>query len=202
MSPPRFSVLFAEGLTSKGHLVKIFNNPNGYSQESGRNEDGMEIDDLDVWGRNPPVAWAREAAERWASLAKRAALLYMDLFVVSPLPRTETEVLVLVWENPNDAEPARLAEMLRVSRQSMTGILDKLERDGFLKRTAHPTDRRRKILRLQSKGKALVCAFVRSILWREAVRFSADSERDVSETLDRLDSLFARTEAWNREHPL
>ncbi len=162
----------------------------------------MEIDDLDVWGRNPPVAWAREAAERWASLAKRAALLYMDLFVVSPLPRTETEVLVLVWENPNDAEPARLAEMLRVSRQSMTGILDKLERDGFLKRTAHPTDRRRKILRLQSKGKALVCAFVRSILWREAVRFSADSERDVSETLDRLDSLLARTEAWNREHPL
>ena len=162
----------------------------------------MEIGELDVWGRNPPVAWAREAAERWASLAKRAALLYMDLFVMSPLPRTETEVLALVWENPGDAEPARLAEMLRVSRQSMTGILDKLERDGFLKRTAHPTDRRRKILRLQPKGKALVRAFARAILWREAARFAADSERDVSETLGRLDSLLARAEAWNREHPL
>ena len=56
----------------------------------------MELKELGVWGRNPPADWIQEAAQRWAVLAKRAALVYMDLFRASPLPRAETEVLALV----------------------------------------------------------------------------------------------------------
>ena len=57
----------------------------------------MELKELGIWGRNPPADWIQEAAQRWAVLAKRAALAYMDLFRASPLPRVETEVLAFVW---------------------------------------------------------------------------------------------------------
>ena len=119
----------------------------------------MELKELGVWGRNPPADWIQEAAQRWAVLAKRAALVYIDLFRASPLPRAETEVLALVWENPDSAEPALLAGALRVSRQSMTGLLDKLERGGYLARTPHAADRRRKTIRLRKKGLAVVRGF-------------------------------------------
>ena len=35
----------------------------------------MELKELGVWGRNPPAGWIQEAAQRWAVLAKRAALV-------------------------------------------------------------------------------------------------------------------------------
>ena len=162
----------------------------------------MEIGELDVWGRNPPAAWAREAAERWASMAKRAALLYMDLFVASPLPRTETETLVLVWEDPDDAEPARLAEKLRVSRQTMTGILDKLERARCLERASHPSDRRRKSIRLLPRGRAVVREFAGAILRHEAALFETRSGTEVAGTFDKLDAILDLVEKWDREHPL
>lgn len=162
----------------------------------------MEIGELNVWGRNPPAAWARGAAERWAALAKRAALLYMDLFVASPLPRTETELLTLVWENPDDAEPAWLAERLRVSRQTMTGILDKLERARCLERASHPSDRRRKSIRLLPKGRAVLRDFAGAVLRREAALFETRSGAEVSEALDRIDALIGFSEKWDREHPL
>ena len=137
----------------------------------------MELKELGVWGRNPPADWIQEAAQRWAVLAKRAALVYMDLFRASPLPRVETEVLALVWENPDSAEPALLAGALRVSRQSMTGLLDKLERGGYLERTPHAADRRRKTIRLRKKGLAVVRGFAGGVIRREAALFGTRSER-------------------------
>ena len=104
----------------------------------------MKVEELDIWGAKPPAKWVREAAGRWGDLVERAALLFMDLLASSPLPRTETEILVALWREPDAAEPAILAERLRVSRQSMTGLLDKLESGGYVARAGHPTDRRRR----------------------------------------------------------
>lgn len=162
----------------------------------------MEIGELDIWERNSPTAWARDAAERWATLAKRAALLYMDVFVASPLPRTETEVLMLVWEDPEAAEPARLAEKLRVSRQTMTGILDKLERARCLERASHPSDRRRKSIRLLPRGRAVVRDFSGAVLRHEAALFETRSEAEVAGAFDKLGAFLDHMEKWDREHPL
>jgi DNA-binding MarR family transcriptional regulator len=38
--------------------------------------------------------------------------------------------------------PSELGERLIVTRATVTGLLDSLERRGFVRRTAHPTDRR------------------------------------------------------------
>ena len=161
-----------------------------------------DIDDLNIWRGSTTTAWARRAAERWALLMERAALLYMGLFSASPLPRTETEILVLLWQYPEEGEPAILADKLHVSRQSMTGILDKLETGGYAMRAPHATDRRRKVIRLTDKGREIVRSFVGSMFRREAALFERHPEVNVDKTLDEMDRMLSLEEAWMNEYPL
>ena len=58
-------------------------------------------------------------------------------------------VLMLLWGDCQDPEPnthgrtpAELADQSNVTRATMTGLIDTLERDGFVKRTADTADRR------------------------------------------------------------
>jgi DNA-binding MarR family transcriptional regulator len=48
-----------------------------------------------------------------------------------------------------------IAQSLGVSPSTMTGLADRLEREGYLRRTPHPTDRRASVLELTGKGKRL-----------------------------------------------
>ena len=50
-------------------------------------------------------------------------------------------------------EAAELADHLYLPRQTMTYMLDSLEKEGNIYRESHPTDRRRKIIRLTERGK-------------------------------------------------
>lgn len=156
----------------------------------------MKLEELDIWGAKPPEPWVRAAADRWADLMERVAYLFNDLFASSPLPRTETEILVLLWKEPETAEPAILAERLRVSRQSMTGLLDRLETGRYVARSAHPTDRRRTVIRLKPKGLAVVRSFAAGILRREAALFASRSEAEVNATLSAFESMIALAANW------
>ena len=160
-----------------------------------------DIDNLDIWRGSTTAQWARRAAERWALLMDRAALLYMALFAASPLPRTETEILVLLWQNPEEGEPAILADKLHVSRQSMTGILDKLEAGGYALRAPHATDRRRKVVRLTEKGWEIVRSFAGSVFHREASLFERLPEATVKTSLDELDRMLSLAESWAAKYP-
>ena len=58
-------------------------------------------------------------------------------------------VLMLLWGDGQNPEanaqgmtPAELADRSNVTRATMTGLVDNLERDGFVKRSADPVDRR------------------------------------------------------------
>lgn len=53
-------------------------------------------------------------------------------------------------------EPCQLAERLLVSRPSMSGLLDTLEGKGLIRRTPHHEDRRRVLVALTEKGRALL----------------------------------------------
>ena len=161
-----------------------------------------DIDDLNIWRGSTTTAWARQAAERWALLVERAARLFFSLFAASPLPRTETEILVLLWRKPEAGEPAILADELHVSRQSMTGILDKLEAGGYALRAPHATDRRRKVVRLTEKGWEIVRSFAGSVFHRAAAVFERHSEVNIDATLDELDRMLSLQEAWMNEKPL
>jgi DNA-binding MarR family transcriptional regulator len=56
--------------------------------------------------------------------------------------------------------PAELADCAQVTRATMTGLIDTLERDGFVKREHAPDDRRMMLVQLTTKG----CDFLESIL--------------------------------------
>lgn len=52
----------------------------------------------------------------------------------------------------NDCEPAQIADRTLIPRQTMTTILDKLEKLRLVERVDHPTDRRRKVIELTKDG--------------------------------------------------
>ena len=61
-------------------------------------------------------------------------------------------VVLLALCAEDDMEPAQIADRVLIPRQTVTSILDKLEAGGFVVRTDHPTDRRRKVIRLTEAG--------------------------------------------------
>jgi len=52
--------------------------------------------------------------------------------------------------------PSEIAEKLSVSRATITGLLDGLEKDGYIERQAHPDDRRALSIHLTECGKAFL----------------------------------------------
>lgn len=56
--------------------------------------------------------------------------------------------------------PAELAAAAGVTRATMTGLVDTLERDGFVKREPDPTDRRTISVRLTAKGEKFLGEFL------------------------------------------
>ena len=79
----------------------------------------------------------------WRSVQPRAAKL-MGADECTPGPRT----------------PAELADAAGVTRATMTGLIDTLERDGFVKREPDPDDRRMMSVRLTSRGECFMQEFL------------------------------------------
>ena len=162
----------------------------------------MHIEKLEIWGKDSPKPWVCDAANRWAHLLVRSALIYLDLFSASPLSRTETEILYLLFlEDGERSEPALLADRLHVSRQSMTGLLDRLENAGFVSRNAHETDRRRKVVRLTAEGLRLVQTVAERALRRDAALIAKFPKQEVSDTLGLMEDICDKVEAWVVNHP-
>ncbi len=61
---------------------------------------------------------------------------------------------------PGPRTPAELAKMAGVTRATMTGLLDTLERDGFVRREPDPKDRRMMSVRLTRAGQEFLSKFL------------------------------------------
>lgn len=94
-------------------------------------------------------------------------------------------VLLAVSDTPGIA-PGQVAEQLGVTRATVTGLTDALEKSALLERSAVSGDRRSLSLRTTSAGEALVAEL--SPIYRDwltviAVDVSADQERATSAAL-------------------
>lgn len=69
-------------------------------------------------------------------------------------------LLSLLRDMPDGLSPHALAERAGVTRGTITGLLDGLERDGFLARHPDQFDRRKLFVRLSAKGKAAAATLV------------------------------------------
>ncbi|HEX9035270.1 MAG TPA: MarR family transcriptional regulator [Streptosporangiaceae bacterium] len=66
------------------------------------------------------------------------------------------EVLVVLYFNDGSLPLARLGRQLQVHQTSVTNLIDKLEAQGLIKRTPHPTDRRSTVAQITTAGSSLL----------------------------------------------
>ncbi len=74
-----------------------------------------------------------------------------------PLGLSQAGGLVLgVLRDHGAMTPSELGERLIVSRATVTGLVDSLERRGFVRRTPHEADRRRSLVELTEEGRQVL----------------------------------------------
>lgn len=126
----------------------------------------------------------RETSYRYsAETDKRHELLFAPYDVSFPVFR----VLSYLVLNENGATPSQIADELMILRQSMTNILDTLEKRGLVCREIDPNDRRRIRVRLQPAGEALsaeLLALEDSYLVKMG-KYISDEERRAYRVLDK-----------------
>ncbi len=102
---------------------------------------------FDLWGKFDRVYF--KILHRW-SLSYNAYLVLEELY-----------------HHPEGLEPAAVADQLSIPRQTMTFVLDSLEREGRLERLPHPGDRRRKLVALTPLGRKFAHTVVDTIFEKE-----------------------------------
>lgn len=82
----------------------------------------------------------------------------------SGLPAYVCITLVHLYYLQDASEPVSLANATNIPKQSMTSVLDYLEREKLALRIPHPRDRRRKKIALTKAGKAKSAEMMKDIL--------------------------------------
>jgi DNA-binding MarR family transcriptional regulator len=113
--------------------------------------------------------------QRWAATAVQAGRGGEDLSL------RQLAVLYLVREGA--VFPSELARQLRISPAVVTGLLDRLEQRGYLRRLADPSDRRRLRLALTDAGLAASLA----VEWMLSQDIAARLERASIPQIDALE---------------
>jgi DNA-binding MarR family transcriptional regulator len=102
---------------------------------------------------------AKVAATEGVMNTIRTADMFFDRIgrLLRPLGVSAAGGLVLgILRDHGTMSPSELGERLIVTRATVTGLLDSLERRGFVSRSANPTDRRGLLVELTPAGLAVV----------------------------------------------
>jgi DNA-binding MarR family transcriptional regulator len=119
----------------------------------------------------PRVESLEEDARRYSALDPPTVLAFLSVFIVSAelerlvephfaqwgLSQGRFVILMALRRAPHaTSTPADLAAHASVTRATITGLLDGLEKDGFVERTSRSDDRRSVDVRLTKKGQNLL----------------------------------------------
>jgi DNA-binding MarR family transcriptional regulator len=101
-------------------------------------------------------------------------------------------VLAVVRRSPGHrATPTRICEVLDRTSGGMTLALDRLERTGWLRRSADPDDRRRVVVELTPEGLAVATRVNADLhAWEDGLDLTPAQQRDTARVVDRLLTLF------------
>lgn len=108
--------------------------------------------------------------------------------LIKPLDVTPASGLVLsiLADAAGPLAPNEIAEKLIVSRATVTGLVDSLERRKFVRRRSHPTDRRMVLVEITDKGRGVTDIFRPMIHRYERDWLSALTEEEKAQLLDLL----------------
>lgn len=151
-----------------------------------------------------------EAAQQFPGLDPSACEVFLNLlrtgdeafrvtedhFHAAGLSQGRFTVLMLLY-NKSCGEthvltPAQLAERSGVTRATMTGLIDTLERDGMVTRRPDPSDRRQLCVELTSRGLAFLEKLLPEHFRRIAALMTVLTERERRTMVDLLSKIAAR----------
>ena len=126
------------------------------------------------------------AAECMLNLSRTGDLidgLVEDIVRVHGLTLATSHVLAIIDSAGRPLSPHSLSRRLVVSRASVTGLLDALEKRSLIRRRPHPEDRRMLLIELTDEARTVLAAF-RPVLHQEELRVMAClSEREQKQLL-------------------
>lgn len=96
--------------------------------------------------------------------------------------------------------PSELAEKLGVTRATVTGLLDGLEKDGLISRQMHPEDRRAFCIELTSKGRTLLAELLPEHYRRVAGLMAHLSDEERRQLVDLLYKVSLGSDAMRDEN--
>jgi DNA-binding MarR family transcriptional regulator len=128
------------------------------------------------------------ATEAVMNTIRTADLLFDKIGkVLRPLGVSSAGGLVLgLLRDHGSLSPSEIGERLIVTRATVTGLLDSLEKNGLVKRTPNPQDRRGLMIEITSAGLKIL-AKVRTVVHAEEKRWmSALDERELKKLISLL----------------
>ena len=161
----------------------------------GVTEPALRFDPIAEAGRQWRLRWGEETASPMmaaTSIMRVQQILMARLnATVEPFGLTfpRYEALMLLYLSRNGALPlGKMGARLQVHRTSMTNLIDGLERAGYARRSAHPTDRRTTMAEITERGREVAAQATDAL---NATRFGVDPLDDaaletVVATLERM----------------
>ncbi len=151
-----------------------------------------------IRSRIPLVHGEASAVEACVALLRVASDVHGVLnvnLVQHGLSQGRFSILVQIrYANDEGLTPADLAERVGVTRATITGLLDGLERAGLSRRTPHTSDRRRLVVRLTPQGRKLLDRVLPSHYARIGAVMAGLTSADRTSLLAQLDKINAALE--------
>lgn len=95
-------------------------------------------------------------------------------------------VLSSLADSGDPLSPHEIAERLIVSRATVTGLVDSLEKRGYARRCPHPTDRRMLLVEITDKGRQVADEFRPLVHGRHRASFELLDENDKERFMELL----------------
>lgn len=118
-----------------------------------------------------------------------AYLRWLETSGFSDIQPAHSAVIQPLWDAPQGARLTTLARQSRITKQSMSALVDHLQRHGYVERLPDPDDARASLVRLTSRGRAFakaIRAFARQVEDDWARRVGARRVEELRATLEVL----------------
>lgn len=110
-----------------------------------------------------------------------------DLLKPHELTFARYEVLLLLsWSRRGRAGLTRIGDQLLVHQASVTGVVDRLEADGFVRRIGHDSDRRITLAQITNEGRLVSALATKTIAENLDIGVSEDHAFEVFELIQKL----------------
>lgn len=140
------------------------------------------ISEADISRVEACIVWFRKVSEAYQALEEN-----LNQFGLSS---ARFGILSMLLNGGEDGvAPSELADEGGVTRATVTGLLDGLEKDGLVERIKHPDDRRMLRVHLTEKGRQLVVATLPAHFGRMAALLGELNEQELQQLMGLMDKV-------------